>query len=109
VEVLSLDVLSFRAASRALEAMTPDGTTERVAFVVNRASRHEVAPSDVERVFGAPPLAVFPYDRAVERAQDHGRLLPARGRMGRSFDRLAISLLEDAPASAEAGTTSARR
>ncbi len=103
VEVLSLDVLSFRAASRALEAMEKSGTGERVAFVVNRASRHEVAPSDVARVFGSAPLAVLPFDRAVPRAQDHGRLLPARGRMGRAFDRLALSLLEDPPVPTEAG------
>lgn len=101
VEVLSLDVLSFRAASRAIEAMAPGGTPGRVAFVVNRASRHEVAPSDVERVFGTAPLAVLPFDRAVQRAQDHGRLLPGRGRMGRSFDRLARRLSQDASAPPE--------
>ena len=97
VEVLSLDVLSFRAAKRALDAMGADGMGERLGFVVNRAARQEVLPADVARVFGVAPLAVLPFDRAVERAQDHGRLLPERSRMARRFDRLAGQLLEVQP------------
>ena len=81
VEVLSLDVLSFRAATRALEALDPATTGDRLGFVVNRATRSEIAPADVTRVFGVEPLAVIPFDRSVTRAQDHGRLLPGRGRM----------------------------
>lgn len=102
VEVLSPDVLSFRAAKRALEAMGPDGMGERLGFVVNRAARQEVLPADVARVFGVEPLAVLPFDRAVERAQDHGRLLPERSRMVRRFDRLAARLLEVRPELTEA-------
>ena len=101
IEVLSLDVLSFRAATRALEVLGPAGLQDRVGFVVNRAVRGEITARDVTRVFGAEPLAVLPLDRAVQRAQDHGRLLPARGRMGRAFDRLAARLVE--PAATEAG------
>ncbi len=89
VEVLSLDVLSFRSASRALDALRPLGIEGRLGFVVNRASRAEITPKDVSRVFGCEPLAVVPLDRGVTRAQDHGRLVPARGRTGRAFDRLA--------------------
>jgi hypothetical protein len=48
----------------------------------------------VTRVFGVPPLVVLPFDRAVGRAQDHGRILPGRGRLGRAFDRLAAEVLE---------------
>ena len=94
IEVLSLDVLSFRAATRALEAFEPLGLRERVGFVVNRAARTEITPGDVARVFGVTPLAVLPFDRAVGRAQDHGRILPARGRIGRAFDRLAGLVLQ---------------
>jgi pilus assembly protein CpaE len=86
IEVLSLDVLSFRAATRALAVL---GDDERVGFVVNRSSRSEITPADVQRVFGREPLAVLSADRAVTAAQDHGRLLPRRGRTGRAFDRLA--------------------
>ena len=100
IEVLSLDVLSFRAATRALEVLEPSGRHDRVGFVVNRAARGEITAHDVARVFGAEPLAVLPLDRAVQRAQDHGRLLPPRGRMGRAFDRLAARLVE--PAAREA-------
>jgi hypothetical protein len=40
------------------------------------------------------PIAVIPSDRAVGRAQDHGRLVPMRGRIGRALDGLARQVLE---------------
>jgi pilus assembly protein CpaE len=91
--VLGLDVLSFRDARRVIASAGLEG---RCAFVVNRARRSEVTPGDVERVFGAAALAVIPADRGVPDAQDRGRLLPMRGRVGRSMDRLARRLMEDA-------------
>jgi MinD-like ATPase involved in chromosome partitioning or flagellar assembly len=94
VEVLSLDVLSFRAATRCLASF---GDDDRVGFVVNRASRAEITAADVQRVFGRSPLAVLPTDRRVGAAQDHGRLLSRRGRTGRAFDRLAARCVEDPP------------
>ena len=90
--VLGLDVLSFRDAKRAIEIAGLDG---RCSFVVNRATRSEITPGDVERVFGRPALAVIPSDRAVRAAQDHGRLLPMRGRVGRAIDRLAQRVQEE--------------
>jgi len=63
---------------------------------VNRAGRSELAPSDVTRVFGADPVAVVPFDPGAARAQDHGQLLPARGRVGRAFDRLAATIVQSA-------------
>jgi Flp pilus assembly CpaE family ATPase len=92
VVVLGLDVLSFRDAKRAIAAT---GIEERCAFVVNRAARSEVAPSDVERVFGQAPLAVIPSDRSVRSAQDRGRLVPLRGRVGRQVQRLASRIVEE--------------
>jgi len=91
VMVLGLDVLSFRAAKRVIEAT---GLDDRCSFVVNRATRREISPDDVERVFGRSPVAVIPVDRRVPAAQDRGRLLPPRGKAGRSVDRLAANLLE---------------
>jgi pilus assembly protein CpaE len=93
VLVLGLDLLSFRDAKRAIATT---GIEERCAFVVNRARRSEIVPGDVERVFGRPPLCVVPSDRAVPSAQNDGRLVPMRGRVGRSLDRLARRLMEDA-------------
>jgi pilus assembly protein CpaE len=90
--VLGLDVASFRDAKRVIEAAS---IGDRAAFVVNRARRSEITASDVERVFGAPALAVIPTDRAAAAARDRGRLLPMRGRVGRSIDRLARRLSED--------------
>ena len=90
--VLGLDVLSFRNAKRAIEAI---GIEDRCDFVVNRAGRSEIAPRDVERVFGRPALAVIPADRAVSPARDHGRLVPMRGRAGRALERLARRLEEE--------------
>lgn len=91
VMVLGLDVLSFRAAKRVVDAT---GLDERCSFVVNRATRREISPDDVQRVFGRSPVAVIPVDRRVSAAQDHGRLLPARRRACRAVDRLAAKLLE---------------
>ena len=94
LEVLALDVLSFRAATRALEVIAPLGIGAQIGFVVNRAGRSEITPGDVERVFGSAPLAVVPADRAVPRAQDRGRLVPPKGRVGRALATLAERLLE---------------
>jgi len=94
VEIVTLDVLAFRAATRVLEGLRP-GIGDRVAFVVNRSARGEIVPADVERVFGQAPIAVIPFDRAVAKAQDHGRLLPPRGRMARICDRLAARLSDE--------------
>ncbi|MGH2595872.1 MAG: AAA family ATPase, partial [Actinomycetota bacterium] len=94
VEVLSLDVSSFRGAKRDVDALRPLGRGESVGFVVNRATRGEITPADVERVFGCEPLAVVPFDRSAGRAQDHGRLVSTRGRAGRAFERLVKRLEE---------------
>jgi hypothetical protein len=75
-----------------VDELGPLGISGRLGFVVNRASRAEITPKDVVRVFGCEPLAVVPRDRAVARAQDHGRLVGARSRTGRAFDRLAGAL-----------------
>ena len=72
--------------------MLPTGVEGTLGFVVNRASRAEITPKDVSRVFGCDPLAVIPADRSVARAQDHGRLVPVRGRTGRAFQRLTERL-----------------
>ena len=93
VVVLTMDVLSFHGAKRVLLAF---GDDDRFAFVVNRASRSEIVPGDVGRVFGRQPVAVIPLDKAVVAAQDRGRLLPARGRCGRAIGRLARYLEEAA-------------
>ena len=92
LEVLTLDVVSFHATSRALEACAPLHLEGRVGFVVNRAARSEITVGDVQRVFGEPALAVLALDRAVRSARERNRLLPGKGRMARRFDRLADAL-----------------
>ncbi len=94
VEVLCLDVSSFRGAKRAIDALRPLGRSEGVGFVVNRAVRGEITAADVARVFGSEPLAVVPFDRSVAHAQDHARLVSTRGRTARAFERLAKRLEE---------------
>jgi pilus assembly protein CpaE len=89
--VLALDVLSFRDAKHAIEVAD---LQDRCGFVVNRTGRSEIGPRDVQRVFGQPPIVVIPSDRAVRAAQDRGRLVPGRGRVGRSIRRLAKAVLE---------------
>jgi pilus assembly protein CpaE len=92
--ILSLDVLAFRNADRALSTLRELGADERCDFVVNRAARAELTPHDVRRAFGRSPLAVIPPERGVAEAQDHGRLLSRRGRAARAIDKLAGDLLE---------------
>lgn len=92
VEVLALDVMSFRASSRSMAALASDGLAERVRFVVNRASRGEIVPADVERVFGQAAAAVVPLDGSVPRLQDHGRLLALRSRTARAVARCGDEL-----------------
>jgi Flp pilus assembly CpaE family ATPase len=88
--VTTLDVLGFRAARRAMDSMDEGA---RIDVVVNRATRSEIAPADVERVFGKPALAVIPADRRVRKAQDRGRLIGAKGPAPRAISRLATTLL----------------
>jgi Flp pilus assembly CpaE family ATPase len=95
LHVLTLDPMSFRAADRALQALSPLRPQARPAFVVNRAARSEIVPGDVRRVFGADPLAVIPVDRAIATAMAKGRLVGPRGRVPRAFDRAAAALLDD--------------
>ena len=99
LEVLALDVMSFRASSRLLARLATDTDTDRVRFIVNRAGRSEVVPADVERVFGRPATAVVPFDGSVPRLQDHGSLLSRRSRTARVIGRWAGQLL-DAPSDA---------
>lgn len=106
IEVLSLDVLSFRATTRMLEAFDPLQVGTTVGFLVNRSRSGEITAGDVARVFGAEPLAVLPVDRSVSRAQDHGRLLPPKGRMARAFDRLAACVCEGPDVDGRSGSGS---
>jgi Flp pilus assembly CpaE family ATPase len=94
IEVVTLDVASFRAASRTVEALAPLHLGDRLAFVVNRAVRSEITSTDVQRVFGTPAAAVLPVERGVRSAQDRGQL-PTRGRLARRFDRLAQALVPE--------------
>lgn len=91
--VLTLDVLSFRAAKRAFGSLPP-ALVERCAFVVNRSARGEIMPKDVQAVFGREADAVLPVNGAVRETMDRARLLPPRHRISRSLDRLARKLLE---------------
>jgi pilus assembly protein CpaE len=92
--VLSLDVMSFRCGRRAMDVLGRLGLEERCEVVVNRATRAEVGPSDVVRVFGRPPAAVVGVERGALTAQNRGRLLPARGRGMRAIGQLAERVLE---------------
>jgi pilus assembly protein CpaE len=89
LEIVTLDVASFRGASRALEGLAPLHLEDRLGLVVNKAARAEITVSDVNRVFGQSPIAVIPAERGVRSAHERGRLVPARSRMARRFDRLA--------------------
>jgi pilus assembly protein CpaE len=92
---VTLDVLAFRDARRALDALRDVDLQDRVRLVINRATRSEVVPDDAERVFGLRPTAVIAVDRSVVRAQNRGELLVGRsGRTARRISALARAILE---------------
>jgi len=91
--VLTLEVASFRAAKRVVDALD---LADGCRYVVNKSARADISVADVERVFGRPSFAVIPAAAAVRSAQDRGRLLPSRGRVARSIDRMAVDLLGEA-------------
>lgn len=81
--VCAPDVASMRGA-RALA--TPDPQV-----VLNRAARMRLSARDVSRVLGARPAAVVPFDAAVRRTGEAGRL-PRRGPARRAVEKLAATL-----------------
>jgi len=94
--VVTLDVLAFRDAKRALEVLAARDLDDRCRLVVNRARKAEVLPDDAERVFGLRPVAVIASDPAVPRAQDRGQVVVGqRGRAGRKVAALARSILRE--------------
>jgi len=95
VLVLTLDLLAFASAKRALDVLGSLGLAGRCLFVVNRARRASLAPHDVEVAFGAKASAVIGQDRSVGRLQDLGKLLPMRGATFRRVDGLARTLLAE--------------
>jgi Flp pilus assembly CpaE family ATPase len=99
LELLTLDVASFRGAKRALKVMDPLDIEPRLSFVVNQARRGDITAGDVARVFGADPLAVIPFEAAAARAREHGRLV-GRGRASRALDGLALAVVERVPEAA---------
>jgi pilus assembly protein CpaE len=92
LEVLTLDVASFRGATRTLARLGVELDDPRWRLVVNRAARSEVVPADVRRVFGRSAEVVIPLDAAVPRAQDRGRLVSGRSRSVRVLKRLSAGL-----------------
>jgi Flp pilus assembly CpaE family ATPase len=97
--VVSLDVLAFRDARRALDLLAGLGLEARTELVINRAARSEVVPQDAQVVFGKQPLAVIRQDRAVPRAQNRGELVVGRsGPAARAVQSLARRLMAEVKA-----------
>jgi pilus assembly protein CpaE len=95
VLVLTLDLLAFASARRALDLLGSLGLAGRCVLVVNRARRASLVPRDVEVAFGAKAAAVIGEDRSVGRLQELGKLLPMRGATFRRIDGLARTLLAE--------------
>jgi pilus assembly protein CpaE len=94
---VTLDVLAFRDARRALDALADLDLNGRVRLVINRAARSEVVPEDAERVFGIRPSVVIGVDHSVSRAQNRGELVVGRSsRTSRRISALARAILEEA-------------
>lgn len=102
--VVTLDVLAFRAAHRALAHLAGLGLATRCRLLVNRAAAGDVVPDDVERVFGLRPLAILKHDRAVPRAMNRGDLVAGRsGHVARCLAGLARHVMEAAPPTRSVG------
>jgi pilus assembly protein CpaE len=102
--VVSLDVLSFRAAHRALTYLGGLGLTARCRLIVNRAAPGEVIPEDVERVFGFRPVAILKHERSIPRAMNRGELVAGRsGQVGRCLAGLARHIAQGGESSKEDG------
>ena len=86
--VLHPDVLSIRAARRALDAT---GIAGRSVAVVSATRRGELRLADIERALGCPAV-VIPADPAAAAAQDRGELVPLRGRTGRALRDLVAAM-----------------
>ena len=78
------------------------GTLVATPAVANAGQRVTLAYT-VQNTGEATALAVIPADRGTPAAQDRGRLLPMRGRLGRSIDGLARRLTEGSSAKEVAG------
>jgi Flp pilus assembly CpaE family ATPase len=96
LEVLTLDVLAFRATSRALALLADVNVSDKLALVVNRARRGQLTAGDVRRVFERSPIGVIPFDASVERRQENGALVGSRTRIGRVVARIADRTVEHA-------------
>ncbi|MGH2740157.1 MAG: AAA family ATPase [Actinomycetota bacterium] len=93
--VLTLDVLAFRGARRALSFLDAVGLRTRRFLIVNKAVRGDLAPKDAERALGLVPTAVINEDRLVPRSQDRGTLVATgRGHAARRVGMLARTLVE---------------
>jgi len=100
--VVSLDVLSFRAAHRAVSYLGGLGLTARCRLVVNRAASGEVMPEDVERVFGLRPVAILKHDRTIPRAMNRGELVAGRsGQVGRCLAGLSRHITQPGTGASE--------
>jgi Flp pilus assembly CpaE family ATPase len=95
--VMTLDVLGVRAGRRTVDLLAEHGLEGRCRMVLNRASRGEIVPADVQRVLNLPLASVIRDDRSVPRAQNRGELVVGRGsRSARRIGALAEAVLQEA-------------
>lgn len=93
--VVTLDVLAFRDARRALSFLDSVEISVPRHLVINRAVRGDLVPKDAEGAFGLMPTAVIHEDRAVRRSQDRGVLVAGGGgRAARRIGALARRIVE---------------
>ena len=90
-------------ADAMLIVCTPDVASMRGArvlgagrVVLNQSARMRLSARDVARVLGEPPAAAVPFDPAVRRSGEAGRL-PRRGPVRRAIEKLAASIAGEMP------------
>ena len=97
LEVLLLDVASFRASSRALEAFAPLHLEGRIAFVVNRAARSRSRRTTCAGSSANPRSPSSPSTAPSARLDGEDDSSRPRSRTAKRFDRLAAALVDDSP------------
>jgi pilus assembly protein CpaE len=100
--VTTQDLFSLYGAKRAIWQLELDRPPGRCRLVLNRFSKGQIPAADVGRILGIEPWAAVRCDPAVRRAQDLGRLLPARARKAGRDVREMARMLVPTPAVASA-------
>jgi len=99
--VATPEMASLHLAHRKVQQLQSKGISKKVIrILLNRASRLDLQPAEVEKSLGIPVMASFPNDyRAVRAAFADGKCVPASSKLGAQFAQFASALAGQPPGS----------